>query len=431
MKVTPPRDVVPAFFRALWIAACILTAVALALPASAGTWQGQQVDKDGVPHMKNPPDPADGATSLALGQRWQVGGMDDDDLIFGVITQITSDDQGTIYVLDAQLHEVMIFSPEGEYIRSIGREGEGPGEFRRPADMFLTPDGSVAVMQRMPGKIVKLTKDGAPAGNYPTPESDGMRMFFNGRLAGDALVLSTATMKRNDEGMDFVSSLVRIESSGEMTARYTERSDSRSFSTMEADEKTFGRNGLIWTTDADGRVYTSEDFDAYTISVWAPDGTLERVIERDYTHRMRSKEEIERATPRVRIRGGGGRGGEMKFNMSKWDRDIQRMYPQQDGTLWVLSSHGAFDAGNGTIGTFDIYDGEGRFVKQLTLQGNGTFADDGFHFVGDRLFVVKGFRTAAEAMMGGGEDEDADAEAFPEPMSVICYGLDTVARGSK
>lgn len=432
MKLTPTGTATRSAFYSIISIITLLLVTGMADFATAGSWQGQEVAEDGVPHMKNPSTPTDGATSLRLTERWQVGGEDDDELIFGVITQITSDDKGHIYVLDAQLTEVMIFSSEGEYIRSIGREGEGPGEFRRPADLFLTPDGQVAVMQRMPGKIVQLTTDGAPAGNYPMPETDGMRMFFNGRVAGDALVLSTATMKRNDEGFDFISSLVRVDKTGTMTSKYTERSDTRSFARMEADEKTFGRNGQVWTTDFDGRVYTSDDFDSYTINVWSPDGTLERVIELDYEHRMRSEEEIEEATPTVRIRGRGGRGGEMKFTMSKWDRDIQRMYPRHDGTLWVLSSHGAFDAEAGTIGTFQIFDSEGRFTNQLTLLGDGSFADDGFHFVGDRLFVVKGFRTAAEAMMGGSEDEEKEEpEEFPEPMSVICYGLEMVAQGSK
>ena len=97
----------------------------------------------------------------------------------------------------------------------------------------------------------------------------------------------------------------------------------------------------------------------------------------------------------------------------------------------MLSSHGAFDADEGTIGTFDIYDREGRFTGQITLLGDGNFVDDRLHFVGDRVFVVKGFRSAAEAMMGGGSEQENESEEEPEPMSVVCYGLDTIVQGSK
>ena len=405
--------------------------ITCALPAVAGDWKGTDEVLDGVRVIGNPAEPMEPVIESTPKELWRIGGdTDDEDEFFGVISQILSDDAGNVYLLDSQLNEIKVFTPDGEYLRSLGREGEGPGEFRRPSDLFLAPDGNVAVMQRMPGKIVLLSTEGDPVGNYPLPETDGMRMFFGGRRAGDDVVLSAATMKRKEAGMDFISSLIRIDATGKETVKYTEREDSRSFNTMESDEKTFGRNGQTWTTDFEGRVYTSDDFDNYSINVWGTDGTLERVIEREYDHRMRSKEEKERATPRVRMRGRHGRGGEMKFKMSDWDRDIQRIYPRDDGTLWVLSSHGAFDAKDGTIGTFDIFDAEGRFTNQITLKGDGDFYNDGFHFVGDRLFVVKGFRTAAEAMMGGREGEEEEAEEEPEPMSVICYGLDMIVQGS-
>ena len=120
----------------------------------------------------------------------------------------------------------------------------------------------------------------------------------------------------------------------------------------------------------------------------------------------------------------------MKVNMSKTDRDIQQLIPREDGTLWVLSSHGAFDASESTIATFDVFDGEGRFTHQMTFLGDGDFGDDGFHFVKDRLFVVKGLRTALNAMAGGGND-DEEPQEDPEPMSVICYGLEMVVQRSK
>ncbi len=37
---------------------------------------------------------------------------------------------GRIYVVDGKPAAIKVFSPDGEYIRTIGRDGEGPGEFR-------------------------------------------------------------------------------------------------------------------------------------------------------------------------------------------------------------------------------------------------------------------------------------------------------------
>lgn len=43
---------------------------------------------------------------------------------------IAVDGEGRIYVVDSKPAVIKVFSPEGQLIRTIGREGEGPGEFR-------------------------------------------------------------------------------------------------------------------------------------------------------------------------------------------------------------------------------------------------------------------------------------------------------------
>lgn len=394
--------------------------------AASGTWQGQEVRSDGKIKVLNPDTPADAPVTLALNKQWTAEG-DSDDYLFGVLTDVATDNEGNIYLLDAQLNEIMVFSPDGEYLQSIGREGEGPGEFRRPSGLFMTPEGNVAVLQRMPGKIILLTRDGEPAGNHPLPETDGMRMLNDGVLSGDGIVVGLMQFARTDAGMESRSSLVRLNSKGEQVAEYVSRKDARDFSSMEMDEKTFGRAVLVWAAASDGRVFTSSDFDAYRIEVWNPDGTLDRIIERKYEPRVRSAKEIEDNTPRIMIRGRGGRGGEVKVNMSKTSRAIERMYAREDGTLWVLSSHGGYDCGENNIATFDVFDRSGKFMQQITLQGEGAFADDGIHLVKDRVLIVKGLQAAARAMMGG-DDEDSSEEEDVEPMSVVCYNMNMVAK---
>jgi hypothetical protein len=396
----------------------------LLTPTAQADWKGQEADKDGVLHIMNPAEPAEAARTLSPEQLWQVGGDDDSDVMFGVLTQITSDRAGNIYLLDAQLHEVMIFSPDGEYVRSIGREGEGPGEFRRPADLFLTADGNVAVMQRMPGKIVVMTPEGEPVGVHPVPEARdrGMRMFFNGRYAGEQVVLAAMEMARDESGFRTKTILMGVNPQGEQTAVFYTHDDERNFANMEFDEKTFGRGPLVWAPASDGRVFVSDNFDTYSIKVYNGDGSMNRVVERAYEHRVRSAEERERNKPRIMFRRRGGGAQTPKTIASKTDRDIQEMYPRASGSLWVLSSKGAYDGGDDVIATFDVYDPDGKFTQQVTLKGSGSYVDDGFHVVGDYLYVVTGLRSARAAMFGG-EDDEEELEEEPEPMGVICYNI--------
>lgn len=60
-----------------------------------------------------------------------------DDLIMGNPGQFVVDDNGTIYIGDLQQNSIHIFLEDGTYAASIGREGDGPGEFRRIGQMSL------------------------------------------------------------------------------------------------------------------------------------------------------------------------------------------------------------------------------------------------------------------------------------------------------
>ncbi len=72
----------------------------------------------------------------------QFGSVEGDDLnyVFGDIRGIQAASDGTIYVLDNQAQEVRVFSPEGEYLRTIMRRGEGPGEILRSNGFILSGD---------------------------------------------------------------------------------------------------------------------------------------------------------------------------------------------------------------------------------------------------------------------------------------------------
>jgi hypothetical protein len=398
-------------------------AAAAAGPAGSQTWKGKEETRDGVVWVLNPAEPVAKPVAIAARELWRTGGEGDDKVLFGVVSQITTDPQGKVYLLDSQLNQVMVFSPNGEFIRAIGRSGEGPGEFQRPSDLFLTADGNVAVLQRMPGRVVLLSAEGEPLGNMPLPEAPdgGTQMYSAGKLAGETVVMNMSRFARRDDGFDTFTALVSIDRAGKPVATFFEKKDEGNFANMVFDEKKMGPGALVWNAGRDGRVYTSDSFDGYRYQVWSPAGKLDRVVEREYTPRKRSSEEMKRYAPIVRIQQ-GDRAQSPEVKASETDRDIQQIFPREDGEVWVLSSKGAFSPPSGALATFDVFDAAGKFARQVTFGGTGSFAEDGFYVVGDRLYVVTGLRSARRAMFGGGEG-GADDEEELESMEVICYEL--------
>jgi hypothetical protein len=410
--------------RLLALGAVCLLVLAAWQPATAGEWKGQETVKDGVKHVMNPAQAVEAAMSSELEELWRLGGdTDDEDEFFGVIVQILADDDGNVYLLDRQLAEVKIFSEDGEFIRSIGREGEGPGEFNFPNAMFFTADGNIGVIQIQPGKIVILTPEGEPAGEHPLPKQPdgGVVALVGGQANGNNLVLAAAVSAFSEGSFAQTRYLASIDGEGNEISRYCSDVRKIDFADAKLDELVWDTFDRRWLVDNDGRVYAATTYPDYRIHVWDADGTVNRVIEREYTHRKRTAEEKQTITDLYAIF--ARQIPNSTVNISDNHKDIESLYVRDDGAIWVLSSNGTRDADEGTIGIFDVYYKDGRFVREVTLKGEGDPRTDGYYFVKDRLYVVTDLLQAAIAQQAGGESFQIGEEE-PEPMSVIAYKLD-------
>lgn len=68
--------------------------------------------------------------------------------MFGDVEDIRLDEKHRIYVLDKQASAIRVFEKDGSFVRSLGGEGGGPGEFRLATGMTFAPDGLLWVLNR-------------------------------------------------------------------------------------------------------------------------------------------------------------------------------------------------------------------------------------------------------------------------------------------
>lgn len=64
---------------------------------------------------------------------------------FGRIYEVAFDGAGNAYLLDIDAFTVMVVDREGALVRTIGRQGDGPGEFDFPRQLAVLEDGRVVV----------------------------------------------------------------------------------------------------------------------------------------------------------------------------------------------------------------------------------------------------------------------------------------------
>ncbi|MBD3235867.1 MAG: 6-bladed beta-propeller [Candidatus Eisenbacteria bacterium] len=406
---------------------CVLVLLATFLTPLARA--GEEVTMDGVPHIKNGTTPTQGHEMMELEELWSAGGEDDEDVLFGLIAQARVGDDGNIYLLDLQLSEIQVFSPDGEYLTSLSREGEGPGEVRMPRDFVFLSDGSIGILQTFPGKIVKIGRDGIPAGEVVLSTgkkgAGGQIALLDAGLRGGNFVVAGVTIEQAPPaGQNRHLFLAHYSEDGKEQNRYAEHTIEMDFSNFDFHEREqyFGAPQR-WALGPDGRVYFPPKREAYVIEVYAPDGTLERVIEREFTTPQRTAERMEllESARDSQIEAMKAQGMDPKIGLCETEPAISGIHVTEDGMIWVLTPAGTQDQPEGVMATYDVFDPAGHFVKQVSAGCEGDGENDALFPAGeDRLIKVTDIIAAAVAMQGG---LGAEAQEESEPMEVVCYRI--------
>ena len=61
-----------------------------------------------------------------------------EEYLFGSVSAIAVDDDHNVYVLDGQARHVRVYDSDGTYVKTLGRDGEGPGEFKVPIGLAIS-----------------------------------------------------------------------------------------------------------------------------------------------------------------------------------------------------------------------------------------------------------------------------------------------------
>ena len=72
-----------------------------------------------------------------VGESWET---------FGSVSSLAFDADGTLFILDGGAGHIVVIDTAGRYVRTISKEGEGPGELGRPEGLAVFSDGRIGVM---------------------------------------------------------------------------------------------------------------------------------------------------------------------------------------------------------------------------------------------------------------------------------------------
>jgi hypothetical protein len=416
----------------VWFGRTLIIGAMIGLFTSPGAAQSRQDSaekRDGVvERVANNSEARNGAQDVKLREIWRVGGEDDDNEelpIFGMIGGVECDVDGNVYVLDKQLSHIVVLAPDGRFLRTIGRKGEGPGDVSRPSLINMLPNDLLGVFMGNPTRIAIFDRSGVPVGTTKLPEWSGVGALgiAGAELAGDHLVLHAIQLGYVDNEEIVTHYLCSTDFEGNEIVRYYEEEHSTNLEqpVWEERSKALWRR---WAARADGSVVVASSFSEYEISAFAPNGNLRQLVTRKYDHRKRSSGE-KKAVYDWASWNPDALWPNTRFEIEEYDKDIMSLHIDPQGSCWIPTSRGLYDRPKGSAGVYDVIGPDGKLDRQVTLRANVDPIRDSYYFIGGRLLVATGYRDAIVAQAGS---RGSNVATDPEPMSLVCFGGDYYER---
>ena len=157
--------------RRLLLGTTVLIAAACSsgIPAadSEGTWVGTITTEGDVTTVVNESGSVWGGTARLVEEASIGVAAGADEYMFGQVDSVYATDD-RIYVADSQVPAVRVYDHDGAFVRNLGREGQGPGEYTYPTIVTVHEDGRVFVMANV-RRINVYSATGEPADTWPFP----------------------------------------------------------------------------------------------------------------------------------------------------------------------------------------------------------------------------------------------------------------------
>jgi len=123
------------------------------------------IQKEGdVEVISNPkhPVPKDGSRKkLVFEEDLSIGAVEgDENYMFGELICFNTDEEGNFYVSDLEALRIQKYDPEGKFLLTMGRKGQGPGEFQSLSVVRFDQDGNLYVGDITSKKVIFFSKEG-------------------------------------------------------------------------------------------------------------------------------------------------------------------------------------------------------------------------------------------------------------------------------
>jgi sugar lactone lactonase YvrE len=341
------------------------------------------------------------APKIALELVRKIGDVDTEDehLAFNFPSDVTSDKDGNIYILDSANARVQKFGPDGKYLATIGRKGQGPGEFIFPDALSLDKDGNLVVADSAQNRVHIIMGGGKDVRSFVINEGliSGVRPLPSGEFAGRASTYGGPRPGQSAKSVEVMRPFRRIGGDGRIAGSFGLLAD-----LGEPMTSAMG-NASTFDVDAAGAILVG--FNAQNrVDKYAPDGTLLWRADRPlaYGTEVKKKGKMEQSEGGISVSApemnscaagiavdGNGRAWVVTYARQLKENEKVRTKMMSSDVQGGVSNVSVKTEGNTDLRTTDafkleIFDPDGVLLGEIPL----THFADVIRVYGDQLFLI-------------------------------------------
>ena len=308
---------------------------------------------EGVRVVSNPNFPRDGIIQDLLEEELSIGLAEGpEEYMLNRPFDVQAADDGTIFVLDWGDICIKVYDKDGQFIRTIGQKGQGPGDFGFLLYMALSSDGRIFVMNPVNRQVSVFSASGEYLegfrfeGSHNEMKTDGMNRIY----------YSKRTRKTATEDLPVSEEFTEVESVIQVIRNEADGEDFFLVGEFDGEKDQIKRTGtgvmslssefsIVWEVNQYGLLY--EGFNQeYKINVFDQDGKKMLTFGRDYepvTKEFRMEELVRKST------------------MPAYDPRIGWVF-DEEGNLWVS----IYSENEGEV-IYDVFSPQGLYLKQVFL----------------------------------------------------------------
>jgi len=341
------------------------------------------------------------APKIALELVRKIGDVDTEDehLAFNFPSDVTADKDGNIYILDSANARVQKFGPDGKYLATIGRKGQGPGEFIFPDALSLDKDGNLVVADSAQNRVHIIMGGGKDVRSFVVNEGliSGVRPLPSGEFAGRASTYGGPRPGQSAKSVKVMRLFRRIGGDGRIAGSFGLLAD-----LGEPMTSAMG-NASTFDVDAAGAILVG--FNAQNrVEKYAPDGTLLWRADRPlaYGTEVKKKGKMEQSEGGISVSApemnscaagiavdGNGRAWVVTYARQLKENEKVRTMMMSSDVQGGVSNVSVKTEGNTDLRTTDafrleIFDPDGVLLGEIPL----THFADVIRVYGDQLFLI-------------------------------------------